>query len=167
MVATDELPFKTALIEIACGHKYSKLASSSTKILDLQHQFEPKPRQGPEPEPEQALRVGVCFNARQLPGCHNLIEGLCELGFRVFGFLGGTEGLFNNRAIEITAEKLEFFRNVGGMHMLGRDKDKLRDAEELGRATATVEALELDGLVLVGATHTLTDVLILSEHLLK
>lgn len=46
--------------------------------------------------------------------------------------------------------------------MLGRDKDKVRSPDELRDAMATCESLRLDGLVLVGATHTLTDTLILS-----
>lgn len=51
--------------------------------------------------------------------------------------------------------------------MLGRDKDRVRTIEELEMTRKTVEELHLDGLVLVGATHTLTDALILSEYLLK
>jgi diphosphate--fructose-6-phosphate 1-phosphotransferase len=43
----------------------------------------------------------------------------------------------------------------------------LRTEEELAKTVETCKKLELTGLVLVGATHTLTDGVYLSEHFLK
>lgn len=80
--------------------------------------------------------------------------------------MGGTHGLFNCKYIRIGEAEVEAFRNIGGLHMLGRDKDRVRSADELAMTLATVKELDLDGLVLVGATHTLTDALILSEYFL-
>lgn len=51
--------------------------------------------------------------------------------------------------------------------MLGRTADKLRDPSELESTKNTCVKLKLDGLVLVGASHTFTDALILSNYFLE
>lgn len=51
--------------------------------------------------------------------------------------------------------------------MLGRTSDKLRDPQELEATKNTCTKLKLDGLVLVGASHTCTDALILSNYFLE
>lgn len=50
---------------------------------------------------------------------------------------------------------------------MGRSTDKLRDPEELQKARGVCEKLKLDGLVLVGATHTMTDALALANYFLQ
>lgn len=50
--------------------------------------------------------------------------------------------------------------------MLGRSQDKIRSKEDLERAKGTCYNLNLEGIVFVGASHTLTDSLILAEYFL-
>lgn len=59
------------------------------------------------------------------------------------------------------------FRNQGGFDFLGRNEDSLRSADDLQAAKGLCEALQLDGLVLIGATHTLTDAARLAEFFLN
>jgi hypothetical protein len=40
------------------------------------------------------FRIGVCFNGRQSPGGHNIINGLLNSNTKVFGFIGGNKGIF-------------------------------------------------------------------------
>lgn len=117
-----------------------------------------------------ALRVGVVFCGRQTPGAHNLVIGLCDaLAARnsatvVLGFVGGTKGLFAGATVALTPALLAGFRNQGGMHLLGRSVDRIRSPAEQAAALASAEALQLDGLLLVGGTFTNTDAAHLAEY---
>lgn len=51
--------------------------------------------------------------------------------------------------------------------MLGRSADKMRNPDELVAIKNTCTAMNLDGLVVVGATHSMTDSLIVANYLLK
>ncbi len=69
----------------------------------------------------RALRVGVVFCGRQAPGGHNVLWGLQEAlralhpdGVAV-GFEGGTQGLFQQRAVVLTPERLALYRNQVGV----------------------------------------------------
>jgi len=53
------------------------------------------------------------------------------------------------------------------MHYLGRSADKIRTEEELNLTLKACQDIGLDGLVLIGATHTLTDSIIVTNFLLK
>lgn len=116
--------------------------------------------------PRKKTRIGVCFNGRQTPGGHNILGSLLDENCQVFGFIDGTQGLFKGDYIEVQADTFNFYRNQSGFHFLGRSSDKLRTEQEKELTLATCQKLDLDGLILVGATHTLNDALHLSEYLL-
>lgn len=104
----------------------------------------------------KAVRVGIVFCGRQTPGVHNVVAGLADhlhalnAASVVVGFEGGTKGLFEGKALEVTQELLALVRNQGGMNLLGRSADRIRTPTELAAALATCDAQRLDGLVLVG-----------------
>ncbi|PKU63381.1 Pyrophosphate--fructose 6-phosphate 1-phosphotransferase subunit alpha [Dendrobium catenatum] len=114
------------------------------------------------------IRVGVVFCGRQSPGGHNVIWGLLSAvkshnpGSILLGFLGGTEGLFAQKTMEITYDILSSFKNQestfvaleGGFDLLGRTQDQIRTSEQVNAAKAACEALKLNGLV-VGVPVTL------------
>jgi len=52
------------------------------------------------------------------------------------------------------------------MHFLGRSADKIRSNDELAATLKACQDLKLDGLVLLGSTHTMTDAIIVTNHLL-
>lgn len=117
------------------------------------------------------MRIGLCFNGRQAPGGNNIVDGLhkfCEASkSTLYGFIGGTQGLFSQKAIRITSDSLEYFRNTGGFTFLGRTADKIRSTDELEKTRAACEKFGLDGIVLIGASHTCTDGLILTNYFLE
>ena len=119
----------------------------------------------------QNQRIGVCFNGRQAPGGNNIVDGLLKFcqdnNSELIGFYGGTVGLFSGNHIIINDENFEYFKNLGGYTFLGRSNDKIRDPSELEKTKNTCLKLKLDGLVLIGASHTLTDGLILSNYFLE
>jgi pyrophosphate--fructose-6-phosphate 1-phosphotransferase len=116
-----------------------------------------------------AVRVGVVFSGRQSPGGHNVIAGLFDaLKARnsanvLLGFVGGTEGLFAQRTLEITEELLASYRNQGGYDLLGRTKDQIRSLQQVNDAKVACEALKLDALVIIGGCGSNTDAAQLAE----
>ncbi|KAJ3694685.1 hypothetical protein LUZ60_000062 [Juncus effusus] len=116
-----------------------------------------------------AIRVGIVFCGRQSPGGHNVIWGLYDAikthnsKSVLLGFVGGTEGLFAQKTLEITDEILSTYKNQGGYDLLGRTKDQIRTTEQVNAATATCQALKLDGLVIIGGVTSNTDAAQLAE----
>ena len=72
----------------------------------------------------------------------------------------------SENVIEISEETYKPFRNMGGCDYLGRSVDILRTPEQMAKAEEVCRKLELTGLIMVGATHTLTDAATLSEYFL-
>ncbi|KAK9748454.1 hypothetical protein RND81_02G058600 [Saponaria officinalis] len=116
-----------------------------------------------------AIRVGVVFSGRQSPGGHNVIWGLYNALKShnqrnvLLGFLGGTEGLFAQKTLEISDDVLSTYKNQGGYDLLGRTKDQIRTSEQVNAALASCKALKLDGLVIIGGVTSNTDAAQLAE----
>lgn len=117
------------------------------------------------------VRIGVVFCGRQNPAGHNIIAGLldfvqesCPKGSALLGFLNGTKGMFKAQAVELGASDVELFVNQGGFDMLGRSSEQIKTDEQLLASLSTCQQLQLDGLVLVGGRHTLTDTATLAEY---
>ncbi len=123
-------------------------------------------KQGTQKE-QNKIRIGISFNGRQAPGGHNIILGLLGDHTEVFGFIGGNKGIFNQKWIKINHENIKHYVNHSGFHLLGRSSDRLRTVAEFDQTEATCRQLDLDGLILVGASHTLTDGILLSNHFIE
>ncbi|CAN8234394.1 unnamed protein product [Cochlearia groenlandica] len=116
-----------------------------------------------------AIRVGIVFYGRQAPGGHNVIWGLYEalkvhnVKNTLLGFLGGSEGLFAQKTLEITGDTLQTYKNQGGYDLLGRTKDQIRTTEQVNAALKACTDLKLDGLVIIGGVTSNTDAAHLAE----
>ncbi|KAJ0025296.1 hypothetical protein Pint_09158 [Pistacia integerrima] len=116
-----------------------------------------------------AIRVGIVFCGRQSPGGHNVIWGLYDAiklhnpKSTLLGFLGGSEGLFAKKTLEITDDILSTYKNQGGYDLLGRTKDQIRTTEQVKAALNACKDLELDGLVIIGGVTSNTDAAYLAE----
>ncbi|CAL9172294.1 unnamed protein product [Musa hybrid cultivar] len=116
-----------------------------------------------------AMRVGVVFCGRQSPGGHNVVWGLYSAikihnpDSILLGFVGGTEGLFAQRTLEITDEVLATYKNQGGYDLLGRTVDQIRTTEQVNAALTACRDLKLDGLVIVGGVTSNSDAAQLAE----
>ncbi|KAL3619838.1 hypothetical protein CASFOL_034750 [Castilleja foliolosa] len=120
-----------------------------------------------------SVRVGVVFCGRQSPGGHNIIWGLLE-ALKVhnpksvlLGFLGGSEGLFAQKTLEVTDEVLATYKNQGGYDLLGRTQDQIRTTEQVNAALKACTALKLDALVIIGGVTSNTDAAQLAETFAK
>ncbi|CAF2084603.1 hypothetical protein BRARA_F01497 [Brassica rapa] len=116
-----------------------------------------------------SIRVGIVFCGRQAPGGHNVIWGLYEAlkvhnaNSTLLGFLGGSEGLFAQKTLEITDDILQTYKNQGGYDLLGRTKDQIRTTEQVNAALKACTDLKLDGLVIIGGVTSNTDAAHLAE----
>jgi pyrophosphate--fructose-6-phosphate 1-phosphotransferase len=77
------------------------------------------PAEAAATEERPPIRVGVVFSGRQSPGGHNVVWGLHDAlkaynpQSVLYGFVGGTEGLFANKTLEITDDVLASYKNQG------------------------------------------------------
>ncbi|BAT98781.1 hypothetical protein LR48_Vigan06g148000 [Vigna angularis] len=140
------------------GHPLAHFLRATAKVPDAQIITEFPP-----------IRVGVVFCGRQSPGGHNVIWGLHNAlkihnpNSVLLGFLGGSEGLFAQKTLEITDTVLSSYKNQGGYDLLGRTKDQIRTTEQVNAALATCKNLKLDGLVIIGGVTSNTDAAQLAE----
>ncbi|MCB1212821.1 MAG: diphosphate--fructose-6-phosphate 1-phosphotransferase, partial [Chlamydiia bacterium] len=116
-------------------------------------------------------KVGVVLSGGQAPGGHNVIWGLADALWQLnpqsslIGFLNGPSGLLSTEShILLTPERLADYRNQGGFDLIGSGRTKIESEEQLEQAAATVKALELDGLVIIGGDDSNTNAAVLAEY---
>ncbi|KAG6499351.1 hypothetical protein ZIOFF_039117 [Zingiber officinale] len=118
---------------------------------------------------QPSIRVGIVFCGRQSPGGHNVIWGLYNAikthnpNSSLLGFVGGTEGLFAKKTLEITDDALSTYKNQGGYDLLGRTKDQIRSTEQVNATILACKELKLDGLIIIGGVTSNTDAAQLAE----
>ncbi|KAG4908814.1 hypothetical protein JHK84_054723 [Glycine max] len=140
------------------GHPLAHFLRATAKVPDAQIITEFPP-----------IRVGIVFCGRQSPGGHNVIWGIHNAlkihnpNSVLLGFLGGSEGLFAQKTLEITDDILSTYKNQGGYDLLGRTKDQIRTTEQVNAALAACNNLKLDGLVIIGGVTSNTDAAQLAE----
>lgn len=121
----------------------------------------------------QPKRVGVVLSGGQAAGGHNVIAGLYDALKKLhpdsvlFGFLDGPKGIIENSTIEITSKLLANYRNQGGFDLIGSGRTKIETPEQFQAAEATVRALDLDGLVVIGGDDSNTNAALLAEYFLQ
>ncbi|XVF35787.1 hypothetical protein REPUB_Repub19eG0001000 [Reevesia pubescens] len=140
------------------GHPLAHFLRATAKVPDAQIITE-----------HPAIRVGLVFCGRQSPGGHNVIWGLHKAlkthnpNSTLLGFLGGTQGLFAQKTLEITDDVLSTYKNQGGYDLLGRTQDQIRTTEQVNAALTACNVLKLDGLVIIGGVTSNTDAAQLAE----
>ena len=109
---------------------------------------------------------------RQAPGAHNIVDGLLRFqaqrnDIELIGFMYGVEGLIKQEYVQMTKESFELYVNLCGIDYIGRGRDQIRTKEEKQAALEICKKLELTGLILVGATRTMTDGAYLAQYFLE
>ena len=115
------------------------------------------------------LRIGLIYLGRQAPGANNVVDGLLRFqaqrtNLELIGFINGVEGLYKEDFVQMTKESFSLYVNLGGIDYIGRGTDQLRTESEKKRAAEVCVKLGLSGIVMVGATHTLTDGVYLANY---
>ncbi|MBS4168475.1 diphosphate--fructose-6-phosphate 1-phosphotransferase [Parachlamydia sp. AcF125] len=125
-----------------------------------------------ENKTHKPLKVGVVFSGGQASGGHNVVSGLFDAlkklnpASTVYGFLNGPGGIIQNQFIEITADLIDHYRNLGGFDLIGSGRTKIETPDQFQAVLKTVQGLHLDGLVIVGGDDSNTNAAFLAEYFL-
>lgn len=147
--------------------------------LSLQALF-PKTWNGPSYEVElgarrgsQPLKVGAFFSGGPAPGGHNVLTGLfdalqqMDTRSELIGFLGGPAGVLAGHGKRLHQKEIDSVRNQGGFDLLGTDRTKIETAEQLTACLRTVQAHQLDALIIIGGDDSNTNGALLAEFFLR
>ncbi|MBT3272491.1 MAG: diphosphate--fructose-6-phosphate 1-phosphotransferase [Spirochaetales bacterium] len=124
---------------------------------------------GENPNKGAKIRVGVVLSGGQAPGGHNVIAGLFDAVKKanpesaVYGFLGGPSGILENKAIELTPEFVDQYRNTGGFDIIGSGRTKIESDEQFELALENCLKRELNALVVIGGDDSNTNAALLAE----
>ena len=116
------------------------------------------------------LRVGVVLSGGQAPGGHNVIAGLFD-GLRtlhpdaqLWGFVGGPGGIIEDRAIELTPDYIDRYRNTGGFDMIGSGRTKIESEEQFATTLTVCRTRALNAIVIIGGDDSNTNAALLAEY---
>ena len=130
----------------------------------------------PEEEVARAYRkarnIGIVFSGGPAPGGHNVISGLWDAAkkanpeTKIYGFILGPDGVIENETVELTAEMVDAYRNLGGFTMIKTGRTKIDSPEKMALSRETCRRLALDALVIVGGDDSNTNAAFLAQELL-
>ncbi len=115
--------------------------------------------------------IGIVFSGGPAPGGHNVIAGLFDAAKRanpdnrLFGFLVGPDGVVENECLEITRERVDAYRNLGGFTMLKTGRAKIDSRKKVDMSRQTCKELGLDALVIVGGDDSNTNAAFLAQEM--
>ncbi|MGD8266853.1 MAG: 6-phosphofructokinase, partial [Desulfobacterales bacterium] len=118
------------------------------------------------------LTIGIVFSGGPAPGGHNVIAGLFDAAQqanpanRLVGFLMGPDGIIESEYIEITAELVDAYRNLGGFTMIRTGRTKIDTQEKMALSRQTCRDLGLDALVVVGGDDSNTNAAFLAQEMM-
>jgi diphosphate-dependent phosphofructokinase len=117
--------------------------------------------------------IGIVFSGGPAPGGHNVIAGLFDAAIkanpdsRIFGFLLGPDGIVEGEATELTPERIDAYRNLGGFTMIRTGRAKIDTPKKMALSRQSCKALGLDALVIVGGDDSNTNAAFLAQELYR
>ncbi|WP_319409149.1 6-phosphofructokinase [uncultured Desulfosarcina sp.] len=121
----------------------------------------------------KARNIGIVFSGGPSPGGHNVIAGLFDAAkkvnprTRIFGFLMGPDGIIDGDYMELTRERVDQYRNVGGFTMIKTGRTKIDNRKKMDLSRETCKQLELDALVVVGGDDSNTNAAFLAQEMFE
>ena len=133
------------------------------------------------PDPDEATRerytrrrnIGIVFSGGPAPGGHNVIAGIFDAAKAanpdntIFGFIQGPDGIIEGEAIELTADLVDRYRNLGGFGMIRTGRTKIDTVRKMDQARKTCRDLKLDALVVVGGDDSNTNAAFLAQEMIE
>lgn len=120
---------------------------------------------------QKRRNIGIVFSGGPAPGGHNVIAGIFDAAKkadpenRLFGFLLGPDGIIENETVEIDAELVDRYRNLGGFTMIKTGRTKIDTPQKMSLSRETCQNLNLDALVIVGGDDSNTNAAFLAQEL--
>jgi len=121
----------------------------------------------------KARNIGIVFSGGPSPGGHNVIAGLFDAAkkvnpqTRIFGFFMGPDGIIDGDYVELTRERVDQYRNVGGFTMIKTGRTKIDDRKKMDLSRETCKRLGLDALVVVGGDDSNTNAAFLAQAMFE
>ena len=118
-------------------------------------------------------KIGIVFSGGPAPGGHNVIAGLYDAAKKanaqsqIFGFLMGPDGIIENEALELTDERVNKFRNLGGFTMINTGRTKIDTPDKMSLSKKTCKDLGLDALIIVGGDDSNTNAAFLAQDMIE
>lgn len=115
--------------------------------------------------------IGIVFSGGPAPGGHNVIAALFDAAKaanpdnRILGFMMGPDGIIDNQVTEITRERVDAYRNLGGFGMIKTGRAKIDTEEKMALSRDTCKKLGLDALVVVGGDDSNTNAAFLAQEM--
>ncbi|VFQ46086.1 6-phosphofructokinase [Desulfoluna butyratoxydans] len=116
--------------------------------------------------------IGIVFSGGPAPGGHNVIAGLYDAAKkanpenRVYGFILGQDGIIEGNVCELTDERVNKYRNLGGFCMIKTGRTKIDTRTKMRLSIATCKKLGLDALVVVGGDDSNTNAAFMAEAMI-
>lgn len=116
------------------------------------------------------INAGVILSGGQAPGGHNVIAGIYDglknanKESKLFGFLGGPDGIMNGDLVEIDDKFMNDYRNTGGFDMIGSGRTKLESEEHFKKARKVCEANDISAVIIIGGDDSNTNGAVLAEY---
>ena len=116
-----------------------------------------------------AVNVGVVLSGGQAPGGHNVIAGLFDAlkslnpASKLLGYLGGPQGLIDDKFIDLTGEIIGQYRNTGGFDIIGSGRTKLETEKQFAQTQQTAKRSNLSAIVIIGGDDSNTNACTLAE----
>jgi len=113
--------------------------------------------------------IGIVFSGGPAPGGHNVIAGLYDAAKkanpenRVYGFILGQDGIIEGNVCELTDERVNRYRNLGGFCMIKTGRTKIDTRTKMRLSIGTCKKLGLDALVVVGGDDSNTNAAFMAE----
>ncbi len=126
--------------------------------------------EGEKRKDRPAINVAVILSGGQAPGGHNVISGIYDgikkihPDSRLYGFLGGPEGLIEHKYIELTGDIIDDYRNTGGFDIIGSGRTKLEEEWQFNKGLEIAKDLDLSALVVIGGDDSNTNACVLAEY---
>ncbi len=121
--------------------------------------------------PTKATNTAVILSGGQAPGGHNVIAGLYDgltglhAGNRLYGFLGGPEGLIENQYVILDDKTIDSYRNTGGFDMIGSGRTKIQTEDQFKTVAENCKALGITAVVVIGGDDSNTNACVLAEYM--
>ena len=121
----------------------------------------------------KARNVGVVLSGGQAPGGHNVLAGIFDglkqvnPDSKLIGFLKGPAGILEDKAIELTRQYIDQFRNTGGFDIIGSGRTKIETEEQFAASLEICRKRNISALVIVGGDDSNTNAAILAEYFAK
>ena len=116
-------------------------------------------------------KIGIVILGNPAPGMNNIIDGFLKFqsirkNTTLIGFVNGLEGLLSENMMTICEDSFAPYRNLGGCGYLGMKQEHI-PKDDMEKIAEVCKKHNFTSLIVVGATHTLTDAVTLSEAMLK